>query len=61
MICGLGEDKRTRIRKKKKEKRENKKGKKKKKNLVVVKSGLVRIKWHAETYNRLKYFLPHLS
>ena len=66
MFCGLGEEKRTKIRKKKKEKK-GKKGKKRNKkekkgmNLIAAKSGLVGIKGYLKTYNHMKYFLPYLS
>ena len=53
MFCGLGEEKRTKIRKKKKEKKEI--------NLIAAKIGLVGIKGYLKTYNRVKYFLPYLS
>ena len=71
MLCGLGEEERTKIRKKKKkkkgkkkEKKGKKKGKKRKKkeiNLIAAKSGLVGMKGYFETYNPMKYFLPYLS
>ena len=54
MFCGLGEEERTKIRKKKEEK-------KKKKKHIATKSGLVGMKGYLKTYNRMKYFLPHLS
>ena len=56
MFCGLGEEKRTKIRKKKKEKKE-----KKEINLITAKSGLVGMKEYLKTYNHVKYFLPYLS
>ena len=64
MFCGLGEEKRTKIRKKKKEKKgkkRKKKGKKKEVNLIAGKSGLVGMKGYLETYIHMKYFLPYLS
>ena len=60
MFCGLGEEKRTKIRKKKKEKKGNKR-KKKEINLITAKSGLVGMKEYLKTYNHVKYFLPYLS
>ena len=54
MFRGLGEEKRTKIRKKKKEK-------KKEMNLTAAKSGLVGMKGYLKTYNPMKYFLPYLS
>ena len=50
MFCGLGEE-RSKFRKKKK----------KEKNLIAAASGLVGMKGYLETYNLVKYFLPHLS
>ena len=50
MFCGLGEEKRTKIRKKKKEI----KGKKKEINLIAAKSGLVGMKGYLKTYNHMK-------
>ena len=67
MFCGLGEEKRTKIRKKKKkkkEKKEKKKGKNKekiRKNLIAAKSGLVVMKGYCKASNHMKYFLPYLS
>ena len=51
MCCGL-EEEHTKFWKKKKEKE---------KNLIAAKSGLVGMKGYLETYNPMKYFLPHLS
>ena len=55
MCCDLGEEERTKNRKKKKEK----KRKKKEINLIAANSGLVGMKGYLETYNHMKYFLPH--
>ena len=53
MLCGLGEEERTKIRKKEKEK----KGKKKKEiKLIAAKSGLVGIKGYLKTYNHEIFF-----
>ena len=52
MFCGLGEEERTKSRKK---------GKKKEINLIAAKIGLVGMKGYLETYNHMKYFLPHLK
>ena len=49
MFCGLGEEKRTKIRKKKEI------------NLIAAQSGLVGMKGCLKTYNHIKYFLPYLS
>ena len=46
MLCGLGEEERTRFKKKKKEKN--------KKNLIAAKRGLVGMKGDLKTYNRVK-------
>ena len=51
MLCGLGEEERTKIRKKKKEKKEI--------NLIAAKSGLFGMRGYLETYNHMKYFLPY--
>ena len=61
MFCGSGEEERTKIRRKKKEKKKRKKKEKKEINLIAAKSKLVGMKGYLETYNPLKYFLPHLS
>ena len=50
MCCGSGEEERTKFREKKKEI-----------NFIAAKSGLVGMKGYLETYNHMKYFLPHLS
>ena len=52
MVCGLGEEERTRFRKKK-----GKKGKKP----IAAKSGLVGITEYLQTYNRVKYFFAILK
>ena len=69
MCCGLGEEERTKLGRKKRKKKGKKKeikGKKKKKkekkkeiNLIAANSGLVGMKGYLETYNHMKYFLPH--
>ena len=65
MICGLGEEERTKIRKKKKGKKSKKKEKKEKEakkrkkkeiNLIAAKNGLVGMTVYLETYNPMKYF-----
>ena len=50
MLCGLGEEERTKFRKKKK----GKKGKK----LIAAKSGLVGMQGYLKAYNHMKYFCP---
>ena len=49
MLCGLGEEERTKLRKKKG------------KDLIAAKSGLVGMKEYLKTYNHIRYFLPYLS
>ena len=56
MVCDLGEEERTKIRKKKKEK-------KRKKTSSRTKVGWLGIgmKGYLKTYNHMKYFLPYLT
>ena len=54
MLCGLGEEERTRFRKKTQKKKKNKE-----KNLIAAKSGLVGMNGYFKTYNHVKYFLPY--
>ena len=53
MVCGLGEEERTKIGRKKRKKKEV--------NLIAAKSGLVGMKGYLKTYNNMKYFLSYLS